>query len=210
MHIKNLKGINFGRLIPRKISGRDEVSRCVIWECICECGNIVEVKSNSLTTGNTKSCGCLQKDRATKSNKSRIIHGKCDTKLYRTWTHMKDRCLNSNDKSYDDYGGRGIKIYGKWLEFKNFYKWAIKSGYGVGLTIERIDVNGNYCPENCTWATRKEQNNNKRDNVILEHKGKKKTLAEWADEIGMNYNTLYNRIYTGWPVEKALTTPLLR
>lgn len=207
---KDISDKRFGRLIAIKVIGREEVSRCVLWECECDCGKKTIVRSSSLLSGSTKSCGCLQKDRAAEYNKNNAIHGKCETKLYKSWAHMKERCLNPNCKSYKNYGARGITICEDWLEFENFNQWAINNGYKKGLTIDRIDNNGDYKPSNCRWVNRKKQNNNRRDNVILEFNGKKKTLAQWAEELNINYSTLHSRIYTGWSVEKALTQPVKR
>lgn len=208
---KNLKGEKFGRLKVLKIAGRDEVSRCILWKCKCNCGNTTIVRSNSLLTGNTKSCGCLHEDITTKKNKERAKHGKCNTRLYRIWAHMKERCMKADCKSYKYYGKRDISVCDEWMEFEPFYKWAIANGYKKNLELDRINNDGNYCPENCRWVTRKVQANNKSNNVILEYNGKKMTLAEWSDYTGINYSTLESRLnQSGWSVEKTLTTPLLK
>lgn len=122
---------------------------------------------------------------------------------------MKRRTLNPNCANYKKYGGRGIKICEEWLKLDNFIKWALENGYEDNLTIDRIDVNGDYCPENCRWATAVEQSNNKRNNNFLEHNGKKLTTTQWSKLLNMSHETLRYRIAVlGWSIEKALTTPV--
>lgn len=206
---KELSGRKFGRLKPIKVVGRDEVSRCVLWKCECECGNKSIVKSSNLLNGNTKSCGCLRKEKGKKLGKESFKHGKTDTRLYVVWRKMKERCLNSNCKDYKNYGGRGIGICDEWLEFMPFYKWAVKNGHQKHLTLDRINNEGDYKPNNCRFTTRKIQNNNRRDNRIIKFNGKKKTLSEWSDYTGINYKTLVSRLdQSEWSIEKTLTTPV--
>ena len=124
---------------------------------------------------------------------------------------MKARCVDSNSHKYHAYGGRGITICEEWLNsFEAFYDWAMANGYRDDLSIDRIDNDGNYCPENCRWATPKEQANNTRTNRLLEHNGEKRTVSEWADITGIAKKAIYRRLGRGWSVEKALTTPLLK
>jgi len=120
---------------------------------------------------------------------------------------MKDRCHRLQATDFKNYGGRGIEVCAEWIDFVSFQKWAMAHGYQDGLTIERIDNNGNYEPRNCRWATRKEQGNNKRNNRSLSFAGQTMSIGEWAKRIGVNYKTLYTRFYQGWSVEKLLTTP---
>ncbi|SRR3990167_3855569 len=126
------------------------------------------------------------------------------TGIYGTWYSLKQRCNNKNKKQYADYGGRGIKYPMKWNNFKGF-KEDMQNGYKKGLTIERIDNSKSYSKENCRWATRKEQNNNKRSNIVITFKGKTLPLALWADEIGMNFNVMRSRWYRGWTINKILS-----
>ena len=122
---------------------------------------------------------------------------------------MKRRVLNPNNIGYQDYGGRGIKICDEWLVYENFNNWAINNGYKEGLSIERKNVNGDYCPENCCWIARNEQASNKRNTKWLEFNNERKTAKEWAKEFGINYHTLMRRLNSyHWTVEKALTTPV--
>lgn len=136
----------------------------------------------------------------------RLIKGRTFYTLpwYGSYKSMMDRCYRKKAKNYPLYGGRGITVCDEWHNIENFEKWANESGFEVGFTLERIDVNGNYCPENCRWATMKEQTNNRRNTVRIEYNGESHTISEWADIFGINRSTLNNRIYRGWSIEKAL------
>lgn len=176
------------------------------WICECICGNKKEIREDHLVNGDTHSCGCKKKKQIIKRNKENVKHGMRNTRLYKIWCGMKDRCNNYNYHNYQDYGGRGIKIYDEWNNnFKSFYNWAIANGYNDGLTIDRIDINGNYEPTNCRWETMKVQENNKRNNRIILYNGKEQTVTQWAEEIGMKRETLISRLNAGWDIEKALT-----
>ena len=130
-------------------------------------------------------------------------------RLYRIWANMRTRCNNPNFTKYADYGGRGITVCKEWGTFEPFRAWAVLNGYKENLTLDRIDNNGNYCPENCRWATQKEQCNNKRNNHTLTHNGETLTISEWAQRLNVNYFSLHDRITKlGWSAEKALTTPI--
>lgn len=175
--------------------------------CKCDCGNTKMVNGYALRKGLTKSCGCYTKEKA--GNMART-HGKSDTKLYTTWVCMRSRCNYKRNKEYKDYGGRGIKVCKEWDEsFDNFCAWAMENGYKEGLSIDRIDVNGNYEPSNCKWATRYEQDRNKRNNVMITYNGETKILRDWEKYLGMSKGTLRQRIKKhGWSIEKAFTTPV--
>lgn len=139
-----------------------------------------------------------------------FIHGMSDTRLFKTWVHMKDRCYNPKDKRYSAYGGRGITVCDEWLNaFLPFYEWAISHGYDDTLTIDRIDVNKGYFPENCRWVDMKTQQNNRRNNHRLEYKGETHTIMEWSRIVGIKRATIQRRIAVGWSVEDALTKPLI-
>lgn len=193
----------------------------VYWLCRCDCGTERVVNGRMLRTGGSVSCGCYAREASSQRMKdltpeekkkfARYTHHQSDSRLYRIWWGMRERCYKSNKAEYKHYGGRGITICDEWLEdFMNFYNWAMSNGYEDHLSIDRIDVNGNYCPENCRWATQKEQCNNTRQNRFLKFNGETHTVKEWADIVGINVITLRSRLRTGWSVELALTTPTLK
>ena len=131
-------------------------------------------------------------------------HGHSNTRLHKVWQNMRNRCYNSNTPDYKYYGGRGIKICKDWNDFTVFELWAMSNGYSDTLTLDRIDVNGDYCPANCRWATRKEQSNNKRNLHIIEHKGEIKTLTEWSKTLNIPISTLYRYLASEKSLEKAI------
>jgi len=136
------------------------------------------------------------------------VHGGTGTRLHKIWLSMKERCNRVKHPWYHAYGGRGIKICEEWDDFSKFRKWAMANGYSNELTIDRIDCNGNYEPNNCRWATMKEQQNNKRNNRIIEYKGEKYTLTQLAEKIGINKTTLKERLNAGWSVDDAVERPV--
>lgn len=168
-----------------------------VYKCLCDCGNITYVIGCHLRSGNTKSCGCL--------NFGSPKHRKSKTRLYSIYSHMKQRCYNSNDKNYKIYGGRGIRICDAWLnDFMNFHNWAYEHGYNDTLTIDRIDVNGNYEPSNCRWVNQKQQCNNKRNNILLTCNGKTQNIKQWSDELGIKYQKILMRHRRGWSDKECL------
>lgn len=198
----DLTGKRFGRLIVIKKIGR--VGHDTAWECKCDCGNLHNARSGDLKCGNVSSCGCLRKEVA--KNKQ-YKHGLSDKKLYYVWKSMIRRCYNTKESHYSSYGGRGIKVCDAWKsDCKPFYEWALSSGYAEGLSIDRINVDGNYEPSNCQWISMLKQQFNKRNNHTLTYDGKTQTITEWALEIGVKQKTLLSRINDyGWSVERALT-----
>ena len=149
--------------------------------------------------------GCLDEltDRKDKKTGKFIkTHGMCGTKIHKSWAAMKERCCNKNCKSYYNYGGRGITVCPEWLEFENFYKDM--GDMPEGLTLDRIDNNGDYNKDNCKWSTKKEQQNNRRQNHCLTFRGKTKNIMQWSEELNINYHTLYKRIRVGWTIRRAL------
>lgn len=177
------------------------------WVCLCECGNTTVVKTRSLTSGNTKSCGCYRREYVRETH---FKHGETGKRLYLTWQNMKRRCFNKKDKSYKNYGGRGITVSAEWVDnFEAFRDWAIMSGYKDELTIERIDVNGDYCAENCKWATRREQSRNKRDTIrFVRPDGEVVPMIDEAERLGVKMSTVRERLKLGWRVDDALHKPI--
>ncbi|WP_143565377.1 hypothetical protein [Sporosarcina sp. P34] len=179
----------------------------VSWECVCDCGNTTVVRYPNLHSGIAKSCGCLKRELTIARNTKHGLSGGAGnaTRLYRVWLHMRGRCLNEKNESYEYYGKRGISICEEWSDYEAFHNWSMKNGYEDHLTIERIDNDGNYNPENCRWATRKEQARNTRSNPLIIFEGKTQTMPEWAEQLGIEYNTLKMRLHRGWSVERSFT-----
>lgn len=162
--IKDLTGQRFGRLIAIEFTGIND-RHYALWRCQCDCGKDCVVSSDVLKRTGNHSCGCLAKEHLEEMSKKNITHGMTGTRLYRVYKGMHDRCYYPNSDRYNAYGGRGIKICDEWLHDKNsFFSWALQNGYQEDLTIERIDVNGDYCPENCKWIPMHEQYKNKQSN----------------------------------------------
>lgn len=188
-------GQKYGRLTVIKFIGITEgKKKRSIWLCKCDCGNQKEILGERLASGKTQSCGCLNKEINIKKSTK---HGLSNTKIYFVWKAMISRCYNKRNPNYKNYGKRGIEVFKDWHELKNFYQWAMNNGYDENLEIERIDNNGNYEPNNCKWATRKEQTRNTRKNVNVEINGIIKTIAEWAEENGYKNSTIQYRYYRG-------------
>lgn len=200
----DLKGERFGRLVVER---RDHtLKKAAFWICRCDCGSITTVQSCHLRSGATQSCGCLNKEQA---SKRMTTHGLSRSRLYSEWHGMKGRCLNPRAKRYKGYGGRGITVCDEWRDsFEAFQDWALANGYQDDLTIDRIDNDGPYSPENCRWVTNREQQNNRRNNHLLSYNSKEQTIAKWAEETGLDWMVIYDRIRNGWTIERTLTEPL--
>ncbi|MEH7084987.1 hypothetical protein V7139_19925 [Neobacillus drentensis] len=175
------------------------------WNCVCECGTEKVVSIYQLLRGKPKSCGCLSKEILIKRNKSFAKYGVEHQRLLNIWDTMKARCYRPNSKDFKNYGARGIKICDEWKnDFFAFYEWARGNGYEDHLTIDRINVNGNYEPSNCQWATTKQQGNNTRINRHITIGGETKTIAEWSEVAGISPKALRYRIEAEWREEELL------
>lgn len=204
----DLKNKRFGRLVIKSFAGFKIIGnrRNRVWCCICDCGNEINVLARSLKSGNTKSCGCLSIEKSRIRAKNNFtIHGKTKTRLYKIWSKMRERCDKKYYIKFKNYGGRGIKVCSEWQKFIPFYNWAMENGYKENLTIDRKDVNGNYDPDNCRWATTKQQGNNKRNNHVVEYRGKTMTITQWNDLLGFKKGIFSLRIRRGMCIEKAIT-----
>lgn len=201
---KDLTGQRFERWTVVGYAGKRS-NNAAIWLCRCDCGTEKRVASSSLIQGHSRSCGCLT---AETTRKRRTTHGMSASKEYKTWQMMIDRCTNPNSGKYAYYGGRGISVCARWLEsFENFIA-DMGSRPSNHHSIDRIDSNGPYSPENCRWATLEEQRNNQGNNHLLTFEGKTLTIAEWAKLTGISQSIIKNRINRyQWTVERALTTP---
>lgn len=205
--MKDITGQKFGMLTVVRPSHKDSRNEWH-WLCKCDCGKLKTVSGNKLRSGNTKSCGCFQE--SFRKSGIRKIHGMTNSRLYVTWSNIKNRCYNAKNYEYKSYGGRGIRVCQEWLDsFPAFMAWAIENGYSDELSIDRIDVDGDYCPENCRWATVKEQSLNRRDNHLVTAFGRTMTIKEWADESGLKYDTIERRLNAyGWSPEDAVSAPV--
>ena len=202
--IIDITGQRFGNLLVVKRCENNK-SKGTCWICRCECGTKKIVLGNNLKRGQTKSCGCLRNKKTSARN---TTHGLRNHALYSVWVRIKERCYNKNAKPYLDYGGRGIAMCDEWRDdFQMFYDWSIASGYKKGLSIDRIDNNGNYEPSNCRWATAKEQSRNRRSNKMIKYNGEVKSLSEWCELLELNFDTAKSRInLLGWSIDKAFET----
>lgn len=182
------------------------------WKCFCKCGNTKTVIGGHLTSGHTKSCGCLSVRKLVARSKTHGATARGNKwREYGVWRAMLDRCSNPKNKHYNDYGGRGISVCERWKSsFENFLS-DMGGRFADGMTIERDDVNGNYYPENCRLATSLEQSQNKRNSHFLLFRGKSQCVSAWARELGIQAGTIYVRINKlGWSVDMALSTPAKR
>lgn len=196
------KGQRFGKLIVlEKIKKENDIKHSFV-KCLCDCGKTTIKRIDRLNE--KSSCGCQ-----TNILKSHLIHGLWGTSLYNRYYKMLDRCNNKKSKYYYNYGGRGITICDEWLNNPmSFYNWAINNGYSDDLTIDRIDVNGNYEPNNCRWITKQEQDRNKRNNKNFTWNGETHCIQEWCEILGFTRDCLYHRLVRAkWDIEKAMTTP---
>lgn len=193
MRLIDLTGQKFGRLTVLRVSKREQHD--TYWLCKCDCGNIKEVRSRDLRNNVTKSCGCLHKECITK-------HKKCGHRLYTIWQGMKNRCYNTRAEPYQNYGDRGIIVCDEWKsDFMTFYNWAINNGYRDNLTIDRVDNNKNYSPDNCRWTNSKMQNRNTRHIRNITINNETQCLSELCEILNIKRGTVYARLQHNWDIE---------
>lgn len=191
-------GQTFGKLTV--VEAAPNMGNARAWVCSCVCGNTKSVRAYSLNDGNTTSCGCASSRYALPVRNR--THGMTKSKVYGVWRTMRTRCENKNDEHFARYGARGIKVCDRWRKFENFLEDMGEPP--PGLTIERKDNNGDYDPSNCIWATPKQQSNNKRTNIKLTSNGITKSLEDWANELGISYMAIYQRLRAGWAPHRIL------
>ena len=209
---RDISGQRFGMIVAIKDTGkRTEPGRNAIWLCRCECGKVFEVRGTNLTAKRRpqQSCGCAKS--ATISEKVRK-HGGIHERLYGIWMGMRRRCIDAKIKDYPRYGGRDIKVCDEWQDYSKFREWSLLNGYDPNAdfqkcTLDRIDSDGNYEPANCRWVDIKTQENNRRNNRIIEYQGKRMNVTMWAETLGINVVLLQDRLKHGWSFERAITEP---
>ena len=196
--IIDMTGERYGRLMVLGLSPIKKGNNRS-WVCQCECGEKTIVQRGHLISGHTSSCGCYNREQSSKINsKRKITHGQTDSRLYKVWINMKQRCNNSNATGYSRYGGRGIAVSAEWEEsYEVFADWAMNNGYQDDLTIDRIDNDKGYEESNCRWVTHMVQNGNTRKNIMVEHHGQTHHLTEWSRILDIPESTLYMRHYRG-------------
>lgn len=205
----DIAGQQFGRLTVIEFSHSKNGAH---WKCRCKCGNVTIVRASILRNGTTSSCGCGSREVALKNfsdaRERRKVGFPYSIKMKDMYRNMFKRCYDPSNKRYANYGGRGIKICEEWLVNQRvFYKWVSENGYEPGLTIDRIDVNGNYQPSNCRFATMIVQQNNTTRNRRLTWSGRTLTVAEWSRELGVASKAIQHRVDRGWDVERIFTQP---
>lgn len=212
-NFKDRAGQRFGRLLVLREAERPPhlKGRSAYWECLCDCGNKTTVSGNSLSKGDTKSCGCWHKECATQQAANTKKHGLVNSPEYKAYCGMKYRCYNKKASNWASYGGRGITVCDRWREsFEAFYE-DMGARPSPKHSLDRIDNNGPYSPDNCRWATNEQQSNNRRhprphtDHPRYTYNGKTQTLSEWARELNIQRNILQHRIKRGWSIERAFS-----
>lgn len=199
----NLSGKRFGKLLAQSTTEKDKYG-AYIWTCVCDCGNYTKVRGGQLVSGVSRSCGCGVVDAARRPK----THGQAGTPLYQRWRAMLARTTNPNFEDFHNYGGRGIKVCERWREFEQFYA-DMGDSFRPELELDRKDANGNYGPDNCRWATRQDQQRNRRNNHRVTWSGETQTVQDWAERFGIKPNTIITRLRRGWSVDRALERDLL-
>jgi len=196
----DITGMKFGMLTVVERSEQNTKSREAKWICLCSCGNTTVTRGSKLRNGTVKSCGCLQRIASIEAN---TTHNHSYSNTYKIWSNMIHRCENPNNRYYYNYGDRGITVCDEWHTFENFLNDMGEKP--KGLTLDRMDNDGNYCKDNCEWTTMRSQSNNTRRNVYIEFDGKRQTIAQWARELNIGYDRLYGNIRRGKTIEQILS-----
>lgn len=192
----DLTGRTYGKLTVLKLEEKRKSGKRYryYWECLCECGGKHKVRTDGLTSGNVLSCGCLKREQDKKNLTANHSHRLSGSRLWHTYYGILSRCYDKRDKSYERYGGRGIKVCKEWRDsFESFVSWSMSSGYNDKLTIDRINNNGNYEPKNCKWSDDKEQARNRRSNSMIKLNGELMTLVELSEKMNIPYGTASTR-----------------
>lgn len=205
MYFVDYTGRRYGKLVVLERGERNEKRKLYSWICQCDCGNKATVIGADLRNGGTTSCGCMS-SRNFGGDRNRT-HGLTQTPIYNVWCAMRNRCQNHNQKSYKDYGAKGITVCDKWQNFEGFYE-DMGESYKEGLTIERIKLHVGYCKENCTWITKDEQALNKSNVIMVTYNGETLPLITVCRQLNLKPRSIYYRLRRGWSVEKALNTPV--
>jgi hypothetical protein len=206
MHIRDMAGLRVGMLTVKEMVPHTTKGDPIRWVCVCDCGRQHLRTRASLHRGGGHNCPCKPWRSVVRIGDISRTHGKSKSSTYNSWRAMNERCHNKGAPQFADYGGRGIKVCERWRSFENFL--ADMGERPPGKTIDRKDVNGDYEPDNCAWATSKQQNRNKKSNRLIEHAGITLCLSEWAESVGIRYGRLYDRLNKlGWSFEKAIRTP---
>ena len=193
--VRNLTGQKFGRLTVLGIDDSKD-TRKTFWICECECGNIISTRSDRLTRDGVKSCGCYKREQSTINVSKNHTHKQSGKRLYHIWQGIKARCYNSHNSRYDRYGGRVIVVCDEWKnDFAKFFEWAMSNGYSENLTIDRIDNDKNYEPDNCRWADTETQCNNRGTNINITIGNATKTLTQWCEIFELKYTTVIARYH---------------
>lgn len=199
----DLTGQRFGRLVVLKRAVSD--NHGAKWFCRCDCGNTLSVRAYALRSGHTVSCGCYRLEQTLSAV---TTHAESGTKLHKVWRGIKWRCYDVHSPVYKYYGARGIIVCDEWIDnFENFRDWALANGYQEGLSIDRINVDGDYSPQNCRWGDAFTQMNNTRRNHFMEFQGEIHSVSEWSRLKGISVGCLFSRLRRGWSVERTLTEP---
>lgn len=196
----DLAGQRFGRLTAVERAGKNRYG--VVWKCLCDCGSYTEVAGTKLRNGHTRSCGCLVSDTIGNLNRT---YGMSKSRLHYIWGNMKSRCYNANNRFYKRYGGRGIAVCDEWRDdFTAFVDWALANGYDATLTIDRIDNDKGYAPDNCRWVDMTTQANNRTSNKLFTMDGQTKSISEWSKAYGRKRATVAYRLRRGRSIQEAL------